>query len=78
MQCVIESGGPYLAQPTSTAADASEKSGSLFVGGFGSYHPGGVNIGLADGSTRFLSKNTDTQLLRQLGNRADGEIMKPF
>jgi len=74
---VIESGGPYLPQPTSTAAD-SEKSGSLFIGGFGSYHPGGVNIGLADGSTRFISQNTDTQLLRQLGNRADGEIMKPF
>jgi prepilin-type N-terminal cleavage/methylation domain-containing protein/prepilin-type processing-associated H-X9-DG protein len=75
---VIEPGGPYLPQPAGSAADASEKSGSLFVGGFGSYHPGGVNIGLADGSTRFLSQSTDTQLLRQLGNRADGEIMKPF
>jgi prepilin-type N-terminal cleavage/methylation domain-containing protein/prepilin-type processing-associated H-X9-DG protein len=75
---VIESGGPYLAQPAASPADASEKSGSLFVGGFGSYHPGGVNVGLADGSTRFISQNTDKQLLRQLGNRADGEIMKPF
>ena len=74
----IEAGGPYLAPPAASPADASEKSGSLFVGGFGSYHPGGINVGLADGSTRFISQNTDKQLLRQLGNRADGEIMKPF
>jgi prepilin-type N-terminal cleavage/methylation domain-containing protein len=74
----IEGGGPYLAQPAATPIDAAEKSGSLFVGGFGSYHPGGINIGLADGSTRFLSQNTEAKVLRQLGNRADGEIMKPF
>ena len=76
----IELGGPYLPQPAGGApTDPGEKSGSLFVGGFGSYHAGGVNVTLADGSTRFLSQNTDAQLLRQLGNRADGEIMKqPF
>jgi len=74
----IERGGPYLPQPAGSTADASETSGSLTVGGFGSYHPGGVNIGFADGSTRFLSETTDSDLLRQLGNRADGEIMKAF
>jgi hypothetical protein len=50
----------------------------LFVGGFGSYHPGGINIHLADGSSRFLSSQTDREVLKQLGNRADGEIPKPF
>ncbi len=74
----IEAGGPYLPQPAGSAADASETSGSLAVGGFGSYHPGGINVGLADGSTRFISQNIEATLLRQLGNRADGEIMKPF
>jgi prepilin-type N-terminal cleavage/methylation domain-containing protein/prepilin-type processing-associated H-X9-DG protein len=74
----IEPGGPYLPQPAGSAADAAETSGSLTVGGFGSYHPGGVNVGFADGSTRFLSKTVDIDVLRQLGNRADGEIMKPF
>ena len=50
----------------------------LFVGGFGSSHPGGVNVGFADGSTRFISESIDPDLLRKLGNRADGEIIKPF
>lgn len=74
----IEIGGPYLPQPAGSTADPSETSGSLAVGGFGSYHPGGINVGLADGSTRFISQSIDAALLRQLGNRADGEIMKPF
>ena len=73
----IESGGPYLAPP-GVAKTEKEQPGSLFVGGFGSYHPGGINVGLADGSTRFLSRNTDSAVLRRLGNRADGEIMQPF
>ncbi len=56
---------------------ASEKTGSTFVGGFGGYHSGGiVVVALADGSTRSLTSTIDSQLLRQLGNRADGEIMK--
>lgn len=50
----------------------------LFVGGLGSAHPGGININLADGSTRFLSNGIDPKVLKQLGNRADGEIPKPF
>ena len=50
--------------------------GSLQVGGFGSNHPGGANFGLGDGSVRFLSETIDPDLLRQLGDRADGEVMK--
>jgi hypothetical protein len=74
---VIETYQPHLgAAPPRN--DEKEKAGSLFVGGFGSHHPGGLNIGLADGSTRFLSANTDPEILRRIGNRADGEIVKPF
>jgi prepilin-type N-terminal cleavage/methylation domain-containing protein len=73
----IKAGGPYL-PGTPEAAALDDTSGSLVVGGFGSYHPGGINIELADGSTKFISQNTDPQVLKQLGNRADGEIMKPF
>jgi prepilin-type N-terminal cleavage/methylation domain-containing protein/prepilin-type processing-associated H-X9-DG protein len=51
---------------------------SLVVGGFSSNHPGGINAGFADGSTRFIAENIDTELLHQLGNRADGQIMMPF
>ena len=51
---------------------------SLFVGGFGGYHPGLVNVNFADGSTRAIAETIDREVLRLLGNRADGEIVKPF
>jgi prepilin-type N-terminal cleavage/methylation domain-containing protein/prepilin-type processing-associated H-X9-DG protein len=75
---VIEEPRPYLPQPAAQDGAEQEKSGSLTVGGFGSHHPGGVNIALADGSTRFLSRNTEPAILKLLGNRADGEIIKDF
>lgn len=52
-----------------------EEMGPLDVGGFGSYHVGGGNFTFADGSVRFLTESIDPELLRQLGNRADGEIL---
>ncbi|HND56015.1 MAG TPA: DUF1559 domain-containing protein [Pirellulaceae bacterium] len=63
--------------PGATPA-SSATSGPLFVGGFGSDHTGGLNMSFADGSTHFLSINTSREVLRQLGNRADGEIAKEF
>ncbi|TWT76682.1 hypothetical protein CA13_71790 [Planctomycetes bacterium CA13] len=50
--------------------------GSLTVGGFSSFHQGGANFVFADGSVRFLSETIDPELLQQLGNRADGELLK--
>jgi prepilin-type processing-associated H-X9-DG protein len=38
-------------------------------------HTGGVNAGLADGSTRFLSEMIDFQLLCNLANRKDGKVI---
>jgi prepilin-type N-terminal cleavage/methylation domain-containing protein len=49
--------------------------GSLEVGGFGSRHFGGFNSVFADGSYRFLSKNTETRIFRNMGHRSDGEIV---
>lgn len=74
----INTGGPQFARPNPGASADPAKLNPLFVGGFGSYHPGGVNIGLADGSARFLSQTVEPVTLHQLGNRSDGEIMKPF
>jgi prepilin-type N-terminal cleavage/methylation domain-containing protein len=40
-----------------------------------SYHPGGVNASLADGSTRFFVNNTDLATWRALGSRDGGESL---
>ena len=40
----------------------------------GSEHPGGANFGMADGSVRFLSENTDSLLVMKLGSRNGGEV----
>ena len=45
----------------------------IFVGGFGSWHPGGSNFLLGDGSVRWLRTNINRRVYRLLGNRADGE-----
>ncbi|MBI3461488.1 MAG: DUF1559 domain-containing protein, partial [Planctomycetes bacterium] len=77
---VIDEPRPYLAtSPAAASGDAREqRPNSLFVGGFGSHHPGGLNAAFADGSTRFVSNSIDPDVLRRLGNRADGEILEPF
>ena len=49
--------------------------GPLHVGNFGSFHSGGANFAMADGAIRFFTDRVDMELFRQLGNRADGEIL---
>ena len=46
----------------------------LQVGGFASFHTGGANFVFADGAVRFVSQNVLPEVLRNSGNRADGEI----
>lgn len=41
---------------------------------FRSYHPGGVNVGLADGSTQFISDGISESIFQALGSRAGGEV----
>jgi len=40
-----------------------------------SYHSGGINACLADGSVRFFSERMDFQVWRSLGTRAGGEVV---
>ena len=41
---------------------------------FTSNHTNGVNIGMCDGSIRFLTKTTDLEVLKDLATRAGGEV----
>ena len=40
-----------------------------------SYHPGGVNMALADGSARFISDAIDPVLFQGMGSRNGGEVV---
>jgi prepilin-type processing-associated H-X9-DG protein len=40
-----------------------------------SFHPGGANIALADGSSRFIKSSTSLQIIWALGTRAGGEAI---
>lgn len=50
----------------------------LATGGFSSFHWGGAQFGLADGSVRFLSENIDPTLFSNLGEREDGQMTGEF
>jgi len=45
------------------------------LGAMGSYHTGGVNAALADGSVRFLRDSADITALRSISTRAGGETL---
>lgn len=46
----------------------------LEVGGFSSYHVGGANFVLGDGSVRYINQMIPMSIFTQLGNRADGNL----
>jgi len=60
--------------PANTAADFKYYI-DLRVCAFGSSHPGGANVALADGSVRFLSQTIPLMALRALSTRRGGEAV---
>ncbi len=60
-------------EPAKPAQDQAAT--DLYVGGFGSFHPYGVNFLFGDGAVHFISNDIDLKLLEQLGNRADGKLL---
>lgn len=53
-------------------------SGVLMEIAFGSYHIGGANFGLADGSVRFISENISLPVYQGLGSRNGGEVIGEY
>ncbi|MEW4489342.1 DUF1559 domain-containing protein [Thalassoglobus sp. JC818] len=45
---------------------------------FRSYHPGGVNFVLCDGSVKSIATEIDAAILDRLANRKDGEVVGEF
>ncbi len=54
--------------------DRSCALGGICKRGFGSMHTGGLNFSLGDGSVRFISNNTDMQILCNAATIANGEV----
>jgi prepilin-type N-terminal cleavage/methylation domain-containing protein len=46
----------------------------LYVGGFGSHHPGGAQFALGDGSVRFIPQTIAAKAYANLGNRHDRQV----
>jgi prepilin-type N-terminal cleavage/methylation domain-containing protein/prepilin-type processing-associated H-X9-DG protein len=61
--------------PVEKAPAAKVPQSLLFVGGFSSYHSGGVNFAFGDGSVRFIADTIEQGILEQLANRADGKLL---
>jgi prepilin-type N-terminal cleavage/methylation domain-containing protein/prepilin-type processing-associated H-X9-DG protein len=66
---------PYLDHPPLQAVQNVPMSGPQSALGFGSWHPGGANFALGDGSVRFLRDSTDRRVLSNLATRAGGEVV---
>lgn len=43
----------------------------------GSFHPGGFQVSLADGSVRFISASVNPTVLQQMATRNGGEVVPP-
>ncbi len=57
-------------------ADAEIKGWWHGDGRFGSAHPGGLNIAMADGSCQFVTFNINEVIWRRMGHRDDGKLIE--
>ncbi len=71
-------GGMYGGNVATREEPNAPTDGSEFVGGFSSSHASGFQAVLGDGSVRFLGQSIDSQILRNLAHRADGEMLGEF
>ncbi|MBS0267133.1 MAG: DUF1559 domain-containing protein [Planctomycetes bacterium] len=64
--------------PNAKAFDCGNTSHSSGLTAARSRHPGGVNILLCDGSTRFVSNSVNLAVWQGLGSRAGGEVLGEY
>ena len=70
-----QSSGRYINYRTAPCATASSNYYRIAAR---SYHAGGVQSGLADGSVRFVSENVDNSTWQNLGDRGDDNVIGEF
>ena len=77
-------GGEYSESVGGTFAEMNLRkldplaSGRLMEISFGSYHIGGAQFGLADGSVHFIAENVDLVTYQAMGSRNEGEVVSEF
>ncbi len=64
--------------PNSAMPDCNNGHHSTALTAARSMHPGGVQLGLADGKVRFVSENINLETWRALSTRADGEVVGAY
>jgi prepilin-type N-terminal cleavage/methylation domain-containing protein len=71
----VEAEEPEIQLPPPVPGPSGTMLGTpLWVGGFGSVHPGGAQFALGDGSVRFVTRTTSPQVLSQITQRSDGQL----
>ena len=66
--------GPTSAEPDFTINAVVDTTASRFTA-LGSLHPGGANIGRADGSVEFIAETISGRLYEEMGTKAGGEAL---
>ncbi|MEP3482647.1 MAG: DUF1559 domain-containing protein [Fuerstiella sp.] len=68
----------WLPVGLATGREQGESDASVGLWNFNSFHTGGQQYVLGDGSVRFVSENLDIGVLRRLGAMSDGQVIGEF
>lgn len=60
------------------ATDRTPNNSGQGLQDFRSFHAGGINAGIADGSTRFISDDISVNVFQAIGTRNGGEVANDF
>ena len=70
--------GSWIAGGNATIRPLTKKPYINGPDGIGGPFRGGVNVGMADGSVRFVSENIDPVVFERLSTMADGQVIGEF